>query len=296
MSGRILDLAEQPARLRVRYDQLIIERDQCVDVSVPLLDIAAVIVAHPQVSLTHAVLSGLMRCGATVICCDDQHLPAGMMLPINTHVTQTKRMAAQAAAGRPTNKRLWQQIVRAKIRAQARTLQIIHGTDGGLLELVGEVRSGDSQNVEAQAAARYWRLLFNDPMFRRRREAEDQNRLLNYGYAVLRAVVGRAVCAAGLHPSLGLHHHNQYNAFCLADDLMEPFRPLVDRIVVDVVAQRGADAPLDRESKRALLELLTQRFEWQGESRTFFDFAARAASSLAQVYTGEAKRLVLPEL
>jgi CRISPR-associated protein Cas1 len=296
MPDRVLDLAELPARLRVRYEQLIIERDGLPEVTVPLNEIAAVIVSHPQISLTHSVLSGLMRCGGVIICCDDQCLPAGMMLPIETHVLQTRRMAAQAAAPAPTNKRLWQQIVRTKIRAQARLLQSKCGTDGGLLDLVGEVRSGDPQNIEAQAAARYWPLLFNDPGFLRRRDAQDQNRLLNYGYAVLRAIVARAVCAAGLHPSIGMHHRNQYNAFCLADDLMEPYRPLVDRIVLQVVAQRGSDVPIDKDSKRALLELLAVRYSWQGESRTMFDWMSRTASSLAQVYAGEAKRLELPEL
>jgi len=296
MTDRILDLSESPARLKVRYDQLIIERENQPEVSVPLNELAALVIAHPQVNLTHAVLSGLMRCCGAVIACDEHHLPVGMMLPIETHVTQTKRMAAQAAASLPTNKRLWQQVVRAKIKAQARLLQELRGFDSGLNELAGQVRSGDPSNLEAQAAQRYWPMLFHDHEFHRRREADDANRLLNYGYAVLRAVVGRAVCAAGLHPSIGIHHHNQYNAFCLADDLMEPFRPLVDRVVVEQVAQRGKDVPVDKESKRALLAMVANRYSSEGESRTLFDLVSRAASSLAQVYAGEADRLMLAEI
>jgi len=296
MTDRILDLSEHPARLKVRLDQLIIERDGFPPISTPLNELAGVVVGHPQVSITHAVLSGLMTAGAAFIACNDQHLPVGMMLPIETHVTQTRRFAAQAAAPRPTNKRLWQQIVRAKVRAQGRLLKELHGDDMGLFELAGEVRSGDTANVEGQAAHRYWPVLFNDPDFLRRRDADDPNRLLNYGYAVLRATVGRAVCAAGLHPSLGLHHHNQYNAFCLADDLMEPYRPLVDRVVMDQVNQRGRDVPMDRETKQALLGVLTARYEWEGESRTLFDWLSRTASSLAQVYLGEGDRLALAEL
>lgn len=296
MTDRLIDLSDQPARLRVRHEQLLIERDGYPAVSVPLNELAAVILANPQVSITQAALAGLMRCGGSIIVCDEQRLPAGLMLPINAHGTQTRRFAAQASAPRPTNKRLWQQIVRAKVRAQARLLTRLHGDDVGLGELAGRVRSGDVSNIESQAAVRYWPVLFNDPDFRRRRDADDANRVLNYGYAVLRAIVGRAICAVGLHPSLGIHHHNQYNAFCLADDLMEPFRPIVDAAAVELVLERSRDVLVDQDSKLKLFNTLADRFEWEGERRTLFDLLGIAASSLAQVYEGRAKRLVLPEV
>lgn len=296
MTDRIIDLAEHPARLKVRYDNLVVERDGMPDATVPLKELAVLVISQPQVSLTHPVLSGMMREGGVVIVCDDQHLPAGMMLPINTHVVQTRRMAAQAAASLPTNKRLWQQIVKAKIKSQARVLKEFRGSDAGLIELASEVRSGDPTNVEAQASVRYWPLLFNDGDFRRRRDADDQNKLLNYGYTVMRAAVARAICAAGLHPSIGLHHHNQYNAFCLADDLLEPLRALVDRTVVRLVASRGRDAPLDRESRGELLGMLAIRVVQDGEERTLFDLLTRMAVSLAQIYTGETDRLLIPEV
>ncbi|HJT36296.1 MAG TPA: type II CRISPR-associated endonuclease Cas1, partial [Pirellulales bacterium] len=199
--------------------------------SVPLTEIAVLIAAHPQVTFTQAVLGGLAAAGGIFIVCDERWLPAGMLLPLRGHHLQARRFQAQAAVAAPVKKRLWQQIVRAKIETQAQALETLHGDSAGLRPLVPLVRSGDPENIEARAARIYWPLLFADESFRRQWEAGDQNRLLNYGYAVLRAIVARALCAAGLHPTLGLHHHNQYSAFCLADDLMEPFRPVVDIVV-----------------------------------------------------------------
>jgi CRISPR-associated protein Cas1 len=186
--------------------------------------------------------------------------------------------------------------VKAKIRAQARVLTELNGHDSGLSELLPKVRSGDPANVEAEASRRYWPALFADPRFRRDRYGDNQNRLLNYGYAVLRAIVARAVCAAGLHPSLGLHHHNRYDAFALADDLMEPFRPMVDRVTAAYCHKYGADALLDKAAKAALIGALMRRLDVGGESRTLFDVAQRTAASLAAVFAGERRTLVLPEL
>lgn len=295
MTDRIVDLAETPARLRVRYDQLIIEREGETTHSVPLCDLGALILSNPQVSLTHAVLSGIMERGGAVIACNSARLPVGLMLPVEQHSTQTKRFALQAGAKPTLNKRLWKQVVQAKIRAQAGVLDRVNGSEPGLRALAHRVMSGDKGNLEAQAAQRYWPLLFMDPNFRRRFEADDQNRLLNYGYAVLRAMVGRALCAVGLHPSIGIHHHNQYNPYCLADDLMEPYRPIVDETVVEIVRRRGADAALDREGKAELLSFINRRSRHEGEARVLGDLIAMTASSLARVYEGTQRRLVLPE-
>lgn len=291
MADRVLDFAEGAAYLHVKDEQLVVERDGRPVASVPLGDIAIIIMAHPRVTCTQAVFAGLMDRGAALITCDRGHLPTGMLLPTVAHFTQAERFAAQAQASLPRKKRAWQQIVREKIRAQAALLEDLHADGAALRELAKRVRSGDPENVEAQAARRYWALLFDDPQFRRRRDGDGPNRLLNYGYAVLRAVVARAICAAGLHPSLGLHHHNRYDPYCLADDLMEPYRPVVDAAVVEHVRCFGKDAPLDRRGKQALLEPLTGRFLAEKEARTLFDLAARTASSLAQLYQGDARRL-----
>jgi len=295
MINRILDFSEAPARLRVRVAQLIVQRADRPEVSVPLADLAVVLVAHPQVTFTQAVLAGLAVAGGVFVTCNGQNLPVGMLLPLAAHTTQAERFAAQARAPAPMRKRLWQQIVRAKIAAQAALLTELRGVDFGVGALAGRVHSGDPSNVEARAARQYWPHLFADLAFRRHRENEDQNILLNYGYAVLRAIVARAICAAGLHPSLGLHHHNRYNAFCLADDLMEPYRPTVDRAVAEYMSTHDEPYRLEAAAKQHLIGELTGRYEVSGEQRTLFDTAARMASSLADVFLGNAEELELPE-
>lgn len=295
MINRILDFSEAPARLRVRLAQLIVQRQDLPEVSVPLVDLAVILVAHPQVTFTQAVLSGLAAAGGVFVTCDGRNLPVGMMLPLAGHHTQAERFAAQAQASLPVRKRLWRQIVRAKIEAQAALLVELRGEDFGLKALVGRVQSGDPSNVEARAARRYWPAIFADLDFRRHRENEDQNTLLNYGYAVLRAIVARAICAAGLHPSLGIHHHNRYNAFCLADDLMEPFRPAVDHSVADYMSTHDEPYRLESAAKQHIISDVTGRYTMSGELRTIFDVAGRMASSLADVFLGNAEKLELPQ-
>ena len=299
MTDRVLDLAERPASLRVSNSQLSVRFGKDEPITIPLSDLAVVIVSHPQVSFTHAVLSGLATAGAIFVTCDEKHLPVSMLLPLVSHSLQTERFAAQAALALPVRKRIWQQIARAKILAQARLLTERTGEDGGLGGLAGKVRSGDPSNLEARAARIYWQKIFGDTEFRRDREKEGLNACLNYGYAVLRAMVARAICGAGLHPSLSVHHHNRYDSFCLADDLMEPFRPVVDRVAARLREEHGAAVPLGRETKRVLLESLIARFEWKDESRTLFDWLGQSANSLAAaIEAGEAgaAKLVLPEL
>jgi len=304
MTERILDLAEQPARLSVRLDQLVIERAEESAVTVPLEELSVMVVSHPAVTFTHAVVAGIASHGGAFVVCDDKHMPVGMILPLQSHHLQAERFARQAGASLPTRKRIWQQLVKAKVTAQGNLLRELHGDDRGLIALSKQVRSGDPDNIEARASRRYearasrryWPELFRDSGFRRNRHADDSNRHLNYGYAILRAIVARAICAAGLHPSLGLHHHNRYDTFPLASDLMEPLRPLVDRAVVLYGARVDPYAPLDKEAKAALIEALTGRVAIESEERTLFDAAARTASSLVQVYAGQRKQLVLPEI
>jgi len=295
MINRIVDFSELPARLHVRYEQLVVERAEQPDVTIPLSDLAVVVASHPQVTYTQAVLAGLAEAGGAFVACNRKNLPVGMFLPLRGHHTQAERFLAQAHAPQPMRKRLWQQLVRAKIRAQARTLPDLYGPDPGLGALVPLVRSGDPANVEARAAQRYWPHLFDNLNFRRHRENEDQNLLLNYGYAVLLAIVARAICAAGLHPSLGVHHHNRYNVFCLADDLMEPFRPTVDRSVAAYCAEHDAFCEIEAAAKQHLLGDLTGRYLVAGEQRTLFDTVARLATSLAGGFLGQTKELELPE-
>jgi CRISPR-associated protein Cas1 len=244
------------------------------------------------------VLSGLAVAGAAFIACDERHMPAAMLLPLVTHSLQTERFANQARTGLPVRKRLWQRIVHEKLLAQARFLTERTGSDGGLGVMAARVRSGDPDNLEAQAARIYWKVLFGDIHFRRDPQSgESLNPCLNYGYAILRGIVARAACAAGLHPSLGIHHHNRYNAFCLADDLMEPFRPVVDRAVAKLKDEWGEKVLLDRDSKRVILEFVLARYTVNDESRTLFDWISRAAFSLADaIITQEHKKLNIPRI
>ncbi len=295
MHNRIIDISETPARLKIKLRQLLIEPQETESVSIPLTDLAVLIVSHPQVSYTQAVLSGLADEGGVFITCDKQRLPNGILLPLQANHLQAERFSNQAIVKQPVQKRIWQQVVRAKISSQAELLESLHGADSGLRALLPLVKSGDPQNVEARAARRYWRVLFGTNTFRRDRAAIDQNRLLNYGYAVLRAITARAICGAGLHPSLGIHHHNRYNPFCLADDLMEPFRVLVDQTVAQHVEEYGTEATFDRSVREELLESLTGRVEINGHYRTLFDTLARIASSLNGVFSGETKKIELPE-
>jgi CRISPR-associated protein Cas1 len=214
-----------------------------------------------------------------------------MVLPLRAHHAQAERFRRQAQMSRPRKKRLWQSIVQAKIRAQALVLEQATGTDEGLRALAPRVRSGDAGNLEARAARHYWALLFPDSGFRRRDEADVRNHLLNYGYGVLRSMTARAICGAGLHPSLSLFHSNVHNPFGLADDLMEPFRPIVDLSVHGMI-----EAALTPQSKRALISALLGRYMADGEQRTLPDVLVRAAQSLAHAVLDERRKLWLPEL
>lgn len=295
MTDHIIDLSEGAARVKVNLGRLVVERDGG-EWSAPLEEVAVLSVAHPAVALTQAVLAGLARTGGTYLACDERRQPVGLMLPLQGHHLQAERFRRQAEAPLPTRKRLWQQVVRAKIRGQGAVLARVRGDDAGLAALAGRVRSGDTANVEAQAARRYWSALFGSGFRRDADAGEGVNVLLNFGYGVLRAMTGRAACAAGLHPALGIHHGNRYDPFPLASDLMEPFRPLVDEAVARFTGRAGAEAPLDKASKAAILAALTGRCDLDGESRTLFDVLAHAAASLDAVFAGEGKDLALPQL
>ena len=295
MIERVIDISESPARLSVRLDQLVVEMEQG-SVSAPIDELAAVVVSHPAVTFTHPALAALAEAGVAVIVCDEKHSPVGMLMPLSGHHLQAERFDLQAHADLPLRKRLWKQIVHAKIGNQGKLLQLLTGADSGLGEMAKTVHSGDPENIEAQAARRYWSALFG-PGFVRQDEKHEQNAHLNYGYAVLRATVTRAICAAGLHPSLGLHHHNQYDAFCLASDLTEPFRPLVDRKVQEWFAQHQPPCPVDRLAKAHLLTLAMERYDDpEGERRSLFDLLAHVTASLAAVFEGRRKELALPEI
>jgi CRISP-associated protein Cas1 len=296
MTNRILDFSQAPARLSYSNGLLVVAQGANPDVTVPLLDITAVILSHPQISISAPLLGQLAAQNVALICCDEKMRPSGMLLPIEAMNQQANRFRAQVALSVPKKKRLWQEIVRAKILAQAQVLNEFYGSDYGLNGFAKRVQSGDPKNVEAHAARRYWSILWPTESFRRSNEDDPRNHLLNYGYAVLRAIVARSLCASGLHPSFELHHHNVHNTFPLADDLMEPFRPAVDRtaMLLGLRLEEERQLTLDSTTKRVLLEVFTSRFTANGESRTMMDHIQRTAQSLASVVAGEAEQLDLP--
>ena len=296
MTQQILDFSQNPLRLRTRLKQLVVQSDEMPNATIPLEDIAVVLVSHPQVTFSQAILEGLAENGAVLIACNRKSLPVGMFFPLAGHHQPARCIQLQINAPMPLQKRAWQQVVQAKITAQGQLLHDCFGDDGGLGTLVPQVRSGDPGNVEARAAKRYWKKLFNGFSFKRDPDGEDPiNLRLNFGYGVLRGIIARAVCATGFHPAIGLHHHNQYNAYCLADDLMEPFRPLIDQVVYSQARQETlSDSALTPEDKEALITPLLGRFSIAGELRTLFDCATKLATSLVQVFSKEIKSLDIP--
>ncbi|MDE2236555.1 MAG: type II CRISPR-associated endonuclease Cas1, partial [Elusimicrobia bacterium] len=294
--NRILDLSERPAQVHLDTGALKLDWEDGTSARVPIQDLAAVVSSHPSGSFSHRSLAALSTMGIPVVLCDEKRLPCGMLIPLTGNFAQAERQVKQAEAPLPKKKRAWQSIVRAKIRAQVATLERLGRPEPGLAGLITQVRSGDPDNIEAQAARRYWIRIFGDESFRRVREAEDLNRHLNYGYAVLRAIVARAICAAGLHPTLGVHHHNRYDSLALVSDLMEPFRPVVDEIAARIGTRDGMRVSLTRAHKAELLSVLTGYFQADDERRTLFDWSTRMADSLVKVYAQEAEDIVIPDI
>jgi CRISPR-associated protein Cas1 len=257
-------------------------------------DIGVIIAAQPAMSYSQAVLNELLENGGVFIVCNQKRLPVGMLLPLESHSTQTAHFHRQAELSVPRKKQLWKSVVQSKIAMQAMLLVTETGSDFGLTNLISTVRSGDPANVEAAAASRYWKSLFG-ATFRRDRGHEGINGLLNYGYAVLRGMMARCLCAAGLHPTLGIHHHNQYNAWCLADDMMEPYRPIVDRIVYRRLPCSAELDSLAGPVRRDVLEGLLGSVDIGDEVWSLFDAINRSAQSLKAAICGGAGDLIFPE-
>lgn len=258
-------ISQGPAYLSVEHGQLLIRRKDQPDARVPVEDIGVLLIDQPAVTLTHGLLLRLCDAGAAVVLCGEKHLPTGLMLPFENNDLTGRRIRAQAAAPLPLRKRLWKQVVRRKVRLQALNLPPGHKARRRLLRMVREVRSGDAGNVEGQAARFYWPALLG-PDFRRDPDSDSPpNGLLNYGYTVMRSLVARAIVGSGLHPALGLQHRHRGNAFALADDLMEPLRPMVDATVADLFAAGTVD--VTAEAKRRLLELMTREIRVTGDDR-----------------------------
>ncbi len=289
---RIVDIATDGRHLSALRGFLLVSEGRQEVGRIPLDDVAAVIIhAHGVTWTTNLVAALAERCAPMVVC-GPNHAPVSVCLPLDGHHAQNARMRAQWEAGKPLHKQLWRRIVVAKIGWQAAVLEA-HGQSPSAFDLLArKVGSGDPENVEAQAARRYWPLLMGED-FRRDRDAPGENAMLNYGYTILRSLCARAVVAAGLHPSIGIHHANRGNAFALADDLIEPYRPLVDALVVRLRSV-GKEA-MDSEVKRAMASLIAIDLPGEGGTTTVAGSALRAAQTLADSFlSGRVADLVLP--
>lgn len=287
-------VVSSPARLSLRHRQLVVARQDGSSPTVPLEDLALLLVEEPQATYTHALLAALMEAKAALVVCGADHMPSGVLLPFAANALAGERQRAQLACPRPLAKRLWQAIVSAKLRRQADLLRRAVGSDLGLAAMARRVRSGDPENLEAQGAQRYWPALFGAE-FRRDRAGPGLNRLLNYGYAVLRAATSRALVCAGLLPGLGLFHANRGDAFALASDLMEPYRPFVDGIVWELAQAGLGEATLDRELKAQMLGVLNLAVGIEGRAMPLGLALGRSASSLAASFGARRVLLKLPE-
>lgn len=295
MLKKTVEFSTPGTRLSVALKQLVIERPDHPKATLPIEDLGVVIIDDARACYTQAVFIELLDAGATVMVTGRNHLPIGMMLPLDAHHVQTERHRAQVDAGEPLKKRLWQALVAAKIALQGDALAAFNGADGGLGPMSRRVKSGDTDNLEAQAAQRYWPLLFGKE-FRRDRDADGVNALLNYGYAVVRAAAARAIVASGLIPSLGVFHKNRSNPFCLADDLFEPYRPYVDWRVKRIALEAG-DKALDlddRSLRAALLTLFNETILVNQRRMPLLIGVQMSAASLARALTGGDRTLALP--
>jgi CRISPR-associated protein Cas1 len=267
--------------------------------TIPIEDIAVVVIENKQITITAGLLEALLENNCAVITCDSRCMPQGLLLPLEGNTTQSERFTAQIEASLPLKKQLWQQTIQMKIENQAavlkkcRNLEVIN-----MQRWVGEVRSGDVDNMEARAAVYYWKnLFFFVEDFTRNREGIVPNNLLNYGYAILRAVIARSLVASGLLPTLGIHHHNRYNAYCLADDIMEPYRPFVDKLVVEIIDVETDNYPsleLTKEIKTKLLQIPVLDVIINGQRSPLMIAAGQTTASLAKCYLGDLRKITYP--
>jgi CRISP-associated protein Cas1 len=303
MIKRTVEISTRGCFVHAEHCQIVIEKDGEKLGSVPIEDLGVLII-DSDITITSNLISELADANVALIFTDEKHLPASLTIPFVANSIQSKILNHQISVSVPNKKRLWASVVSAKILNQSDNLQAC-GKDGtSLREISKNVPSGDPKNLEAFAARIYWRKLFGDD-FRRNRENPDANMLLNYGYAIIRASVARAIVGTGLHPSFGIHHKNQYNPFPLADDLMEPIRPFVDRKVFSIMEKFAKkhsendgeiELELNRETKAELLSLLAEDCFLDNRKQPILVAIGLYVASIKQIITGETKKPLIPTL
>lgn len=272
-------------------------QEDIADKKAPIEDLGCIVLEHRQITISQALMAKLLNHNVAIIVCDEKMMPAGMFLNLEGNTLQSERFRAQIEATEPLKKQLWQQTIAAKIRNQAAVLEKWGGDTKFLKEQAKNVKSGDSANAEAKCSAFYWQRLFPAAWnFYRKRDGPPPNNLLNYGYAIVRAVVSRALSGSGLLPTLGIFHRNRYNAFCLADDIMEPYRPFVDDIVRGILQETSIIDPMSQELKNRLLQVLSSDVIIDNHKSPLMVAVQRTAASLARCYLGETRKILYPDL
>ena len=280
-----------------KNDSLPLSFKQKAERTIPIEDIGVVILDHRQITVSHALLAALLDNNCAVITCDDAHLPVGLLLPLCGNTTQNERFRYQLESSVPLRKQLWQQTVQAKIANQAALLQQRGIEVKNMQKWIGEVRSGDVDNMEARAAVYYWNNIFPQiPTFRRNRDGIPPNNLLNYGYAILRAIVARALVGSGMLPTWGIHHHNRYNAYCLADDVMEPYRPYVDSMICTMLDEKEKITELSTGVKARLLSIPVTEVNIGGQRCPLMVAVGQTTASLYKCFSGELRKIIYPEM
>ena len=299
-----------PVYLSLKNAQLVIKLPEVVkndtlpesfkrtsEVTKPIEDIGVVVLDHKQITITSGALEALLENNCAIITCDSKSMPIGLMLPLYGNTTQNERFRQQLDASLPLMKQLWQQTIKAKIENQAVVLKEYSDVETKCMNVwAADVKSGDSNNLEARAAAYYWKNLFQIEGFTRDRDGIPPNNLLNYGYAILRAVVARGLVVSGLLPTLGIHHHNRYNAYCLADDVMEPYRPYVDRLVCGMIKQGVDYTELTKELKAQLLTIPVLETHIAGKRSPLMVAVGQTTASLYKYFSGELRKISYPEM
>jgi len=300
-----------PVCLSVSYSQLVIKMVETeikfeqkplafaeTTKTIPIEDIGIVVIDHWQITMTSSVLSALLDNNVAVVTCNKRRMPVGLLLPLEGNTIQNERFRAQIDASLPLRKQLWQQTISMKISNQTVVLKGNTNTECGCMEAWSrDVRSGDPMNLEARAAAYYWKNLFPQmDEFVRGRDEDYPNNLLNYGYAILRAVIARSLAGSGLLPTLGIHHQNRYNAYCLADDIMEPYRPYVDQLVLNIMKDFPVVYELTKEVKAKLLSIPTIDVVIKGKRSPLMVAAGQTTASLAKCFEGELRKIDYPEM
>lgn len=286
-----------PAYLHTANEQLVIKTKEGEEKSAPIEDLSLVILDHQQITITQGLMAKLLANNVALITCNDTHHPAGLFLNLDGNTLQSKIFRYQVEASLPLKKQLWQQTIIAKIQNQAAMLTRERVSNTLMLRYAREVKSGDADNHEALAASYYWKNIFPDFLqFSRDRDGLPPNNLLNYGYAILRALVARSLVGSGLMPTLGIKHKNQYNAYCLADDIMEPYRPYVDKVVCDIVMMNGQFLNMGPSMKKELLQIPTMDVVMESQTSPLLTAVQRTTASLARCFEGTTRRILYPTL